>query len=55
MSNKQKLALTWIGKENRPKLGPRILLIDPDKSYHAKHRMTGCGFLNDSYGEYTNQ
>ncbi|RLB73420.1 MAG: hypothetical protein DRH06_05920 [Deltaproteobacteria bacterium] len=33
--SKQKLELTWIGKENRPKLEPRILLEDPDKSYHA--------------------
>jgi len=37
---KQKLELTWIGKEKRPKLEPRILLEDPDKSYHAKHRVT---------------
>lgn len=40
MSKKQKLELTWIGKENRPKLEPRILLEDPEKSYHAPHRMT---------------
>ncbi|MFO1430670.1 MAG: site-specific DNA-methyltransferase [Candidatus Competibacteraceae bacterium] len=37
---KQKLELTWIGKEKRPKLEPRILLEDPDKSYHAKHRVS---------------
>ena len=37
--SKQKLELTWIGKENRPKLEPRILLEDPAKSYHAKHRV----------------
>ena len=37
---KQKLELTWIGKENRPKLEPRILLEDPAKSYHSKHRVT---------------
>ncbi len=37
---KQKLELTWIGKENRPKLEPRILLEDPEKSYHAAHRVT---------------
>ncbi len=37
--NKQKLELTWIGKENRPRLEPRILLEDPEKSYHAKHRV----------------
>jgi adenine-specific DNA-methyltransferase len=40
MSKKQKLELTWIGKENRPKLEPRILLEDPTKSYHAAHRVT---------------
>jgi len=40
MIKKQKLELTWIGKENRPKLEPRILLEDPEKSNHAKHRMT---------------
>ncbi len=40
MGKKQKLELTWIGKENRPKLEPRILLEDPGKSYHAKHRIT---------------
>jgi adenine-specific DNA-methyltransferase len=31
--DKQKLELTWIGKEKRPKLEPRILIEDPDKSY----------------------
>lgn len=40
MSKKQKLELTWIGKENRPKLEPRILLEDPAKSYHAAHVVT---------------
>ena len=40
MTKKQKLELTWIGKEKRPKLEPRILLEDPAKSYHAKHRVT---------------
>jgi adenine-specific DNA-methyltransferase len=38
---KQKLELTWIGKEHRPKLEPRILLEDPEKSYHASHRVKG--------------
>ncbi|MFO7535740.1 MAG: site-specific DNA-methyltransferase, partial [Kiritimatiellia bacterium] len=36
---KPKLELTWIGKENRPRLEPRILLEDPEKSHHAKHRV----------------
>jgi len=39
-SNKTRLELTWIGKENRPRLEPRILLEEPDKSYHAPHRVT---------------
>lgn len=39
-SKKTKLELTWIGKEHRPKLEPRILLEEPDKSHHAKHRVS---------------
>lgn len=35
-----KLELTWIGKDQRPKLEPRILLEDPSKSYHAQQRVT---------------
>ena len=38
-SKKTKLELTWIGKEHRPKLEPRILLEEPDKSHHAKFRV----------------
>ncbi len=37
---KTKLELTWIGKETRPKLEPRILLEDASKSYHAPLRVT---------------
>ena len=37
---KQKLELTWIGKDKRPRLEPRILLEDLEKSYHAKERVT---------------
>ena len=41
MSNrKQRLELNWIGKDERPRLEPRILLEDADKSYHAKARVT---------------
>lgn len=39
MTKKQKLELTWVGKENRPRLEPRILIEDPTKSYHAASRM----------------
>ena len=37
---RQKLELTWIGKDQRPRLEPRILLEDPARSYHAKQRVT---------------
>jgi adenine-specific DNA-methyltransferase len=40
MKDKQKLELTWIGKENRPRLEPRILLEDSEKSYHAAQRVS---------------
>lgn len=40
MSRKQRLELTWIGKDERPRLEPRILIEDPEKSYHAKERAT---------------
>ncbi len=36
MSKKQKLELTWIGKDKRPRLEPRILLEDKALSYRAK-------------------
>ena len=39
-SKKTKLELTWIGKENRPRLEPRILIPDDSKSHHAKHRVS---------------
>jgi adenine-specific DNA-methyltransferase len=42
---KQKLELTWIGKEHRPRLEPRILLEDPNRSYHATH----CVSENDLF------
>ena len=38
--SKQKLERTRIGKEKRPKLESRILQEVPEKSYHAKHRVT---------------
>jgi adenine-specific DNA-methyltransferase len=40
MNRKQKLELTWIRKENRPKLEPRILLENPELSYHASLRVS---------------
>jgi adenine-specific DNA-methyltransferase len=38
-NRKTRLELTWIGKDNRPKLEPRILIEDPDRSYHSPHRV----------------
>jgi adenine-specific DNA-methyltransferase len=40
MSRKQRLELTWIGKDERPRLEPRILLEDTEKSFHAPYRVT---------------
>lgn len=37
---KTRLELTWIGKDKRPKLEPRILLEDTDNSYHASQKVT---------------
>ena len=45
--NKPKLELTWIGKENRPKLEPRILIEDSAKSYHAEHRVTDSDIFDN--------
>jgi len=42
-----KLELTWIGKESRPKLEPRILLEDPARSYHAAHKVTGADHFDN--------
>lgn len=42
----QKLELTWIGKHKRPKVEARILLEDPEKSYHAKVRSESAAFDN---------
>ncbi len=39
-SKKQKLELTWIGKDHRPRLEPRILLEDTAKSHHAPQRVS---------------
>lgn len=37
---KQRLELTWIGKDERPRLEPRILLEDAELSHHAKSHVT---------------
>jgi adenine-specific DNA-methyltransferase len=40
MAGKQKLELTWIGKDKVTKLEPRILIEDADLSFHANHRFS---------------
>jgi adenine-specific DNA-methyltransferase len=35
-----RLELTWIGKDQRPKLEPRVLLPDESQSYHASKRLS---------------
>jgi adenine-specific DNA-methyltransferase len=40
MTKKTKLELTWIGKDERPQLEPRILLEDAALSYHAAARVS---------------
>ncbi len=44
---KPKLELTWIGKEIRPRLEPRILIEDPAKSHHAAHRVTDTDLFDN--------
>ncbi|UEH07728.1 site-specific DNA-methyltransferase [Pseudomonas sp. HN8-3] len=46
MAGKTKLELTWIGKDERPRLEPRILIEDPVFSYHAETRREGDHFDN---------
>jgi len=46
MTKKQKLELTWIGKDERPRLEPRILIEEPSLSYHAARRRDGDLFDN---------
>jgi adenine-specific DNA-methyltransferase len=46
MTGKTRLELTWIGKEHRPRLEPRILLEDSANSYHSETRRDGDLFDN---------
>ena len=47
MTKKTKLELTWPGKEDRPKLEPRILIEDPDKSTHAAARRSDADIFDN--------
>lgn len=45
-TGKTRLELTWIGKDIRPRLEPRILIEDPEFSHHAEARREGNIFDN---------
>ena len=45
-TGKPRLELTWVGKDRRPKLEPRVLLEDPAKGHHAAGRRDGDLFDN---------
>ena len=47
--NKTRLELTWIGKDQRPRLEPRILLEDPQKSYNVEKFVGSTGILTGQY------
>lgn len=47
MAGKQKLELTWIGKEQVTKLEPRILIEDAELSYHAKSRKSDADIFDN--------
>ncbi len=47
MTKPTKLELTWIGKENQPRLEPRILIEDPAKSCHAPFRVSDKDFFGN--------
>jgi len=46
MTHRQKLELTWIGKEDSSRLEPRILVEDVEHSHHAKTRRREDVFEN---------
>lgn len=47
MATQPRLELTWIGKDVRPRLEPRILLEDGTKSYHATARRSEADIFDN--------
>ena len=45
--SKQKLELTWVGKDVRPRLEPRVLLEDASKSFVAAHRVSDADLFGN--------
>jgi adenine-specific DNA-methyltransferase len=46
-ARKHRLELTWIGKDERPHLEPRILLEDEEKSYHSKTHVSDTDIFDN--------
>jgi adenine-specific DNA-methyltransferase len=40
MTARTRLELTWIGKDTKSRLEPRILIEEPERSYHAPRRVS---------------
>lgn len=47
MGQHQKLELTWVGKGSSPRLEPRILVEEYDRSYHAPSRVSNADFYEN--------
>jgi len=47
MSRKTRLELTWIGKDDRPRLEPRILIEDASLSHHASARRSEADIFDN--------
>jgi len=48
LKSKTKLELSWIGKDNHPRIEPRLLVEESDKSYHAGIRYTSNDIFDNS-------
>ena len=49
MTKKQKLELTWIGKDVVTKVEPRILIEDSERSYHASKRLSDADLFDNKF------
>ncbi len=47
MSTRNRLELTWVGKDQRPRLEPRILLEEPTLSHHAPARRSEADIFDN--------
>ena len=47
MNRNVRLELTWIGKDQQPRLEPRILLEEPERTYYASNRVSSTDLFNN--------